>query len=494
MDEKARKKQRVKRWVTFALRWGIAVAGIALVISNISLHDRVQVLDPKTNRVQKLRVLNNAGESDAQYTVVPEDGRPPRVVGRDELWVRPDRTHARVRLGERVKDVRIYAMKPGEETGSGRSVRKLVVDDPDSDNGLIVDPSQLVDAGRLTANSPYVEVGVNRLVREADKKFLLAAILVLPLSYVLTSIRWHLLLESLGIRLTFARSLVLNLVGAFYNAFMPGTTGGDLVKAYYAAKQTTMRTRAVLSVLIDRIIGLMALILIGGAMAAYQWEIPDCRRVAIASGLITGAAALGLTVFYSRRLRRWTGMDFILKRLPMQKQVLKAVAAMEIYRDRPMPLVTALLMSFPVHVTAILSATFAGRAFGLPLPLFYYWVVLPVVALAGAIPISPQGAGVMEFFTVELTRRHGVTIAQAFALTMSIRLVQVLWNLVAGIFVLRGGYHAPTETEQEALDTDGETLPIVPGEEPGRAGPSGAQPRSVPTFDAPTPSPAPDAP
>jgi uncharacterized membrane protein YbhN (UPF0104 family) len=156
-------------------------------------------------------------------------------------------------------------------------------------------------------------------------------------------------------------------------------------------------------------------------------------------------------VFYSRRLRRWTGLDFVLKRLPMQQQVQKAVAAMEIYRDRPMPLVTALLLSFPVHVTAILSATFAGRAFGLPLPMFYYWVVLPVVALAGAIPISPQGAGVMEFFTVELTRRHGVTIAQAFALTMSIRLVQVLWNLVAGAFVLRGGYHAPTETEQEAL-------------------------------------------
>jgi len=485
MDDKARKKQRLKRWVTFALRWGIAVAGIALVISNISLHDRVQVLDPKTNRVQKLRVLNNAGETDAQYTVVPEDGSLQRVVGREELWVRPDRTSAKVRLGDRVEKVRLYAVKPGGDTGSGRSVQKLVVDDPDSDNGLIVDPSQVVDAGRLTANSPFVEVGVNRLVREADKTFLLAAILILPLSYVLTSIRWHLLLESLGIRLTFGRSLVLNLVGAFYNAFMPGTTGGDLVKAYYASKQTSQRTRAVLSVLIDRIIGLMALILIGGAMAAYQWEIPDCRRVAIASGLITGAVALGLIVFYSRRLRRWTGLDFILKRLPMQKQVQKAVAAMEIYRDRPMPLVTALLLSFPVHVTAILSATFAGRAFGLPLPMFYYWVVLPVVALAGAIPISPQGAGVMEFFTVELTRRHGVTIAQAFALTMSIRLVQVLWNLVAGAFVLRGGYHAPTETEQEALEADAEVAPASPVASP---------PRSIVTFDSPTPSPAPDAP
>jgi hypothetical protein len=301
---------------------------------------------------------------------------------------------------------------------------------------------------------------------------------------VLTSIRWHMLLESLGIKLSFFRSLVLNLVGAFYNAFMPGTTGGDLIKAYYAAKQTAdYRTHAVLSVLIDRAIGLMALILLGGAMAAYQWHIPDCRRVAVISGAVVGAAMLGMVVFYSRRLRRWTGLDFILKRLPMQRQVQKAVGALEIYRDRPLPLITALLLSFPIHATSIISATFAGWAFGLPLPVFYYWVVVPVIALVGAIPISPQGAGVMEFFAVELTRRHGVSISQAFVLVMSIRLMQVFWNLVAGVFVLRGGYQAPTEKEQEAMDSEGEialsveSIPSALGTEPGRADPIGAQPR-----------------
>ena len=45
-------------------------------------------------------------------------------------------------------------------------------------------------------------------------------------------------------------------------------------------------------------------------------------------------------------------------------------------------------------------------------------------------------------------------MSQAFALTMSIRIVQILWNLFGGIFVLRGGFHVPTEKEQEALETD----------------------------------------
>jgi uncharacterized protein (TIRG00374 family) len=490
MDSKVR-KQRIKKWVTFAVRWGIAIGGIALVLWNISFYDRVQVLDPETNSIQKVRVWFHATETESEF-MVASPGRPARVVSPDDLWVRPDRTHVTVKLGdpyspagERVKKVRLLAVKPGEVTGAGRSVRQLLVDDPDSDRGLVLDPSRVVDGGPLTVNSPYVEIGINRLVRNANKAYLLAALFMLPLSYILTSIRWHLLLESLGIRLSFFRSLVLNLVGAFYNAFMPGTTGGDLIKAYYAARQTAeFRTRAVLSVLIDRAIGLMALILLGGAMAAYQWHIPDCRRVAIISGAVVGAALLGVVVFYSRRLRRWTGLDFILKRLPMQRQVQKAVGAMEMYRDRPLPLLNALLLSFPVHATAIISATFAGKAFGLSLPVFYYWVVVPVIALVGAIPISPQGAGVMEFFAVELTRRHGVSISQAFVLVMSIRLMQVFWNLVAGIFVLRGGYQAPTEKEQEAMEGDAglelavDSTSSAQGTEPGRADPIGAQART----------------
>src|SRR5688572_5528673 len=132
MDETASKKQQVRRWLTFALRWGIAIGGIALVLSNISVYDRVQVLDPATNTVQKLRVANNPGDAEMQYTVLPEDGGAPRVVARDELWVRPDRTHVNVRFGDRTEKTRLWAVKPGEDTGAGRSVRQLVVDDPDS--------------------------------------------------------------------------------------------------------------------------------------------------------------------------------------------------------------------------------------------------------------------------------------------------------------------------------------------------------------------------
>ena len=66
----------------------------------------------------------------------------------------------------------------------------------------------------------------------------------------------------------------------------------------------------------------------------------------------------------------------------------------------------------------------------------------------------------MEFFAILLTRSQGVSVSGAFALTNSIRFVQILWNLTGGIFVLRGGYHAPTEKEQATLEDDTNTQAV----------------------------------
>jgi uncharacterized membrane protein YbhN (UPF0104 family) len=134
--------------------------------------------------------------------------------------------------------------------------------------------------------------------------------------------------------------------------------------------------------------------------------------------------------------------------------VQKAIDTMHLYQKRPWLVLWTLMMTFPVHITVIFSAMCSGMAFGLPLTPGYYWVVVPVVVLAGAIPISPQGAGVMEFFAILLTRKQGCTVSQAFALTMSIRIVQILWNLTGAYFVMRGHFHAPTNAERSEVSRE----------------------------------------
>lgn len=461
-----------KKWLKFALRWTIAAAGIAFVLWKIEFHDRVTVLHPADGRPISVRVLGEPTDADAAFRILlplpTRDGGQlqERQVPRDEIWVEPDVRKTRLLVDPQTGQPTAHGPKyavlaalPGElaprlvgASQGRREARQLLVEHPDTDALFRVGPEAAADSDARFVSSPLVDVGLVRLIKTAEWKYLLAGLALLPISFLLTSYRWKVLLDALEIRIGMARTFVINMVGAFYNSFMPGSTGGDLVKAYYVSKHTDLRTRAVLSVLVDRIIGLLALIILGGSMAALQFHVRECARVAVASAVLLGIVALGLLVFYHPALHRLTGLDFILKRLPMQRQVHKAVEAMHMYGRRPKEPLKALLLSFPVHITTILSATLAGMAFDLPLGALYYWVVVPVIALSGAIPISPQGAGVMEFTAIALTEPRGATPGQAVALAMSIRLGQIFWNLVAGLFVLRGGYHAPSQKEQHEFE------------------------------------------
>jgi len=460
---------KTKKWLKFTVRWGIALFGVIYVLKNISLHDQVIIPNPVDGRPQYVTLALRQGDN--YFVVDPETGKQ-QAVKESTLLTRGERNRVDIVEQGKRQSVELLAMKvtPGLPrhrwpllVTTPRGFFAKYFDSPLITPARLVDPSLVVDQPwRVNVEYPLIDAGLGTMVRQADAKFLWASILIFPVTYLLTSYRWYLLLGALSIKMSAARAFVINMVGAFYNTFLPGSTGGDVAKAYYAARQNPgQRTRAVMSVLVDRVIGLLALVLLGGSMAWYQYSqignphdatAHACLRVAVGSGVILVGTLVGLTVFYTPFLRRISGLGWLITKLPMQRQLLKAIEVMEIYRQRPMLVLWALLITLPVHITVVLSAMFAGQALGLPIRPTFYWVVVPVCVLSGSLPVSPQGAGVMEFFAILLTRREGASVSQAVALTMSIRIVQILWNCAGGYFVLRGHFHAPTEKEAAELN------------------------------------------
>ena len=462
MSEQAKKRR--KKWLTFALRWGVAVVGIGWVLSQITWRDRVTLLDANYRPVEER--LEDGQPLDAQqFTLLGG-----RKVDRSELVSKPDAKKVTLVTPAGPVEAELLAQDLSPDL---KRVNRLLIANPPGSPGTWITPAQ-TRGYQLKVPHPPVEVGLGRMVRDArtgDRPWLLlASIAIFPITFAVTSLRWHWLLGALQIHIPLARTFVLNMVGAFYNTFMPGSTGGDVLKAYYASKQTSFRTWAIVSVLIDRVIGLLALVIMGGVMAAYQYftggpgdpAARACGKIALMSGLIVFGTAAGLFVFYHPALRRAFLLDWLISKLPKQKQVNHALETMEIYRKHKWLVLRALVITFPVHVTVVVSAMLAGKAFGLTLSPLYYFVAVPVIVLVGSIPISPQGAGVMEYFAILLTQKQGATVSQAFALTMSIRMVQILWNLTGGIFVLRGGYHQPTAAEARELGDPEAPPPAAP--------------------------------
>src|SRR5467141_4638756 len=120
-------------------------------------------------------------------------------------------------------------------------------------------------------------------IRDAQYRWVVIAVLAYLVVEIAAAFRWHVLLKVQGIHLSFLRLSGLFLIGMFYNQFLPGGTGGDIMKSYYLLKETpTKKAGALLAVLFDRLIGLVALVTLTAVLIflRYDWlaQTNDTRK------------------------------------------------------------------------------------------------------------------------------------------------------------------------------------------------------------------------
>jgi glycosyltransferase 2 family protein len=118
---------------------------------------------------------------------------------------------------------------------------------------------------------------------------------------VLQTYRWLWLLRVQDISPSFRRTYAINLIGMFFNLFLPGGTGGDLIKMYLVSREAPgKRAASVLSVFMDRVVGLLALIAIAGVVSLFAfdqlWAQASLRGLLITLAFIVGSA-IGFMVF-----------------------------------------------------------------------------------------------------------------------------------------------------------------------------------------------------
>ena len=90
-----------------------------------------------------------------------------------------------------------------------------------------------------------------------------------------------------GLKIPLGRVIQLSYIGYFFNNFMPTAVGGDIVKAYYAYKQTKKAAKSFISVFMDRFLGLFSFIFIAVFMLFISWKNIDIalRRIVLLFGL-----------------------------------------------------------------------------------------------------------------------------------------------------------------------------------------------------------------
>ncbi len=314
------------------------------------------------------------------------------------------------------------------------------------------------DAG---PKSPKFVRGFIPMLPKADKSMLLMGLLVVGGIYPILMVRWWMLLRVRGIDVPIWKAFRLTMVGNFFNFCMPGTTGGDVIKAYYAAKGSQRRAEAVMTVIVDRVCGLTGLLVLAGFAGLFVLHDEVARSITFNIWLISAGACVGAAVYFSRRLRAALGVDWLLVKLPAKRFFASIDEAAFSYRGHINVVFTAVFMSVGIHISLVLATAAAGYALGIQTPLGLLMIVIPVTFLIGALPIAPQGIGVMEFFAVTMLAPSGALANQVVGMLIMIRVYQMVYSLVGSVFLLKGDIHLHPQIDSSHEADTHEPPPIV---------------------------------
>ena len=236
-------------------------------------------------------------------------------------------------------------------------------------------------------------------LRNAEYRWVLMGVLAYVIVEAAAAVRWHVLLKVQKIHLSVPRLTGLFFIGLFYNQFLPGGTGGDIIKSYYLLKETPdKKAGALLAVVFDRFIGLVALVAITATLIAFRYDFlsqkPETRNLLWLLLILLGAsiAFLVATFFISG----FELLHFFPAHFPGRDKLIEIFAAYHLYAHHWRATLVAFGASVVAHLATFMTFLFAAYALGVRVPLLDFFAIMPVERTISALPISFAGIGLRE--------------------------------------------------------------------------------------------------
>lgn len=279
--------------------------------------------------------------------------------------------------------------------------------------------------------------------------------------------RWRMVLNVHGLRLPFARAAEISLAAHFFNTFLLGTAGGDVMKAYYAARETHhKKTEAVVTVFVDRVIGLWSMLVFATMMiipnyhlfertglrrelkrlfssptdalrglSGIVWNEPYVFAAAILLVMTTVGSGFMFLAFRGGVSRKWSGARLWLRRLPKGEQIERSLdSCREVGKQRGF-LMRVVFLSMVLNFLCVLQFLVLARGLQMNVSLLSLCLIVPTVICVAALPITPSGLGLRENVIVQLLAAStiGADPTDALSLSLLAWAGSAFWGTIGGI-------------------------------------------------------------
>jgi glycosyltransferase 2 family protein len=283
---------------------------------------------------------------------------------------------------------------------------------------------------------------VAETLRNANYWYLLPAALLFLAAMSNAGLKWFVLLRAQGIEVPFRAVLSYTFVGFFFNNFLPANVGGDIMRGYGLARYTEQVAEAAVSIVVDRLVGLLGFMLaavVSAVVAVFVLHNQNLEIVAIAA--VAAVVVLGIifAVLLSRRVRALVARIFDWRLLnPLAPTYQRLSSSLDAYRHNYSALLLALCLGVLTLILTNFTDYFIAQALGGGMPLIYIFLFNPIIAFVLLVPISIGGLGVTQAAYPFFYGLAGVSTNLAFAVSLMKQLIIYVTSIPGGILWWRG--------------------------------------------------------
>lgn len=286
-------------------------------------------------------------------------------------------------------------------------------------------------------------------LRGAQFRYIIPAFALILFGNLLGSIRWKVLLSAKGIEVTIRKLYSFYLVGFFFNVFLPTSVGGDVARAVDLSRHTRRTADSLSSILVERVLGLMALSIMASLAMGLFFHLNPNRGLLVLTLSVTVLLAFILFAFFG-----WTALSeklrAVLRRISYRnlgERIDHGVVSILSYRQAPISLVAAILISFLYQITAYIGGYILSLSLGMEISVIYFFIFIPIISVISMIPISLYAIGVRETAFVYCFKWAGVPESQALALSLLFFSLLIVLSILGGIVYSLRGFFADKSTK-----------------------------------------------
>jgi uncharacterized protein (TIRG00374 family) len=299
------------------------------------------------------------------------------------------------------------------------------------------------------------QVNITLELQECKRLYGLMAFIFYGMALGIGILRWNLLLRAQQVQLSLRETTRLYMIGVFFNLLIPGSVGGDLIKMVYIARAYPQKKAAViLTIVLDRIIGILGLFFIATLSVILSWNYIQQSSDALKLGTLTVGVGSIVGILIMGMIAAWPhlGQNVVITRfsrtlkefLPSRfiDQLERISAAFALFGKNLKIMGLTLFLSLGVHLIMGLEVYTIGKSFHEENVTFKQNLLFTQIAnCASAIPITPSGIGSRDLVLSVYLHEAGAAREKTGIIPTMFTLIVMFWSLIGGLYFVAGGKH-----------------------------------------------------